>query len=600
MRTRREVLGSLAGAAAGPLFTPQVQESARLKARDRLRPFNYEGVRLLDGRLRDQVVFARDFFASIPDDNLLVGFRKRAGLPAPGTPLEGWYGGDVFNAFGQYLSGMARLSKGLGDPAIGAKAHRLMTEWAKTIEPDGYFYYSRKPITPHYIYEKTVCGLVDLYEYGGHEDATAPLERITDWAVKNLDRARKKPLTGGATYDGNGEWYTIPENVYRAFELTGNAKYRDFAAVWHYPDYWGMFTRESEPDPFGFHAYSHVNTLSSAAMAYAVNGDSQYLRTIVNAFDWLERTQMYATGGFGPTEKLQRPDGSLGRSLEDSPLTFETVCGSWAGFKLGRYLLRFTGEARYGDWMEKLLYNGIGAALNMKADGSNFYYSDYTLGGGRKGFHPVKWACCSGTYPQALADYHNIIYFHAADSLFVNLYVPSEVTWKWDGAEVRVEQSTKYPEEETSHLSVSLARPARFKLQFRVPRWCRGATAEINGKRQTIAADPGTWAALDRTWENADRVRITIPMRVAAVPVDTQHLNRVAFVYGPVVLVRDDKPVIAAGSGDVAGLLVKRGNGLEFEVRNQRWGPFVPFYRLGFGEGYHMYFDVAALSGRSE
>lgn len=581
--------GTLAGAAAGVVRGPAAPTPG---ARDRILPFNDSGVRLLPGRLRDQAVFARDFFAGIPDDNLLVGFRKRAGLPAPGTPLEGWYGGDVFNAFGQYLSGMARFSRGLSDAAIGAKAHRLMTEWGKTIEPDGYFFYSRKPITPHYIYEKTVCGLVDLYEYCGREDALPLLERITDWAIKNLDRARKKPLSGGATYDGNGEWYTIPENVYRAFELTGNTKYRDFAAVWHYPDYWGMFTREEEPDPFGFHAYSHVNTLSSAAMAYAVSGDNRYLKTIVNAFDWLERTQMYATGGFGPTEKLQRPDGSLGRSLEDSPLTFESVCGSWAGFKLGRYLLRFTGEARYGDWMEKLLYNAIGAALPMRADGSNFYYSDYTLGGGRKGFHTAKWACCSGTYPQALADYHNIIYFRDADGLYVNLFVPSEVTWNPQGVEVRLEQTTQYPEEDTSNLTLSAGRPVRFKLRFRVPRWCRGAAAEINGEAAAISAEPGTWAAIDRTWRNGDRVRLTIPMRVTAVPIDRRHPRRVAFLYGPVALVRYDKPVISVASSDPSGVLVKRGGALEFEARNQRWGPFVPFYRLGFGEGYHMYFDL--------
>lgn len=564
------------------------------RATHRIETFNYSGVELLEGMLRDQCLYARDFFAAIPEDNLLVGFRKRAGLPAPGMALEGWYGSDVFNAFGQYVSGMARLSKGLRDRAIGDKAHRLVDEWSKTIEPDGYFYYSRKPVTPHYIYEKTVCGLVDLYEYGGRQDAIRHLDRITDWAISHLDRARRTPLENGATYDGNGEWYTIPENLYRAYVLTGNTKFRDFADVWRYPAYWNMFVRAQEPAPFGFHAYSHVNTLSSAAMAYATTHDEHYLEVIVNAFDWLERTQMYATGGFGPAEKLLRPDGSLGQSLEDSPLTFETVCGSWAGFKLGRYLMSFTGEARYGDWIEKLLYNGIGAALPMKPDGSNFYYSDYTLGGGRKGYHPVKWACCSGTWPQALADFHNIIYFKDSNSLYVNLFVPSKVAWKQDDVDVRITQRTEYPESNTTDLIVNCDRPANFRLKFRVPRWCQGAVAEVNGETALRNPQPGDWAVIERVWEDGDRVKIEIPMRLEAVSIDRQHPNRVAFRYGPVVLVRYDPPIMSGSLDRITESISRRGKALEFEAPNQRWGPFVPFYRLGFGQGYHMYFDVTS------
>jgi hypothetical protein len=179
-------------------------------------------------------------------------------------------GGDVFNAFGQYLSGMIRLSRALGDAAIGKKAHRLMTAWAQCIEADGYFYYSRRPITPHYIYDKTMGGLVDLAEFGGHRDAIPLMEKITKWAEANLDRSRRRPLAEGATYDGNGEWYTLGENLYRAFEVTGNARYREFADVWRYPSYWDMFTRAEEPDPFGYHAYSHVNTLSSS-LSHAVH-----------------------------------------------------------------------------------------------------------------------------------------------------------------------------------------------------------------------------------------------------------------------------------------------------------------------------------------
>jgi hypothetical protein len=76
---------------------------------------------------------------------LLYGFRQRAGLPSPGVGLDGWYGADLFNAFGQYLAGIARMAKATNDTALRDEAVFLMHEWAKTIEPDGYFFYSRKP-----------------------------------------------------------------------------------------------------------------------------------------------------------------------------------------------------------------------------------------------------------------------------------------------------------------------------------------------------------------------------------------------------------------------------------------------------------------------
>jgi uncharacterized protein len=603
--TRREfVKTAVAGSVASAVARPATKIPS--PARTVLEPFNYSGVRLLDGPLKRQFEYARDFYLNIPDDDLLKGFRQRAGLAAPGKDMIGWYAGDphqvtwwskgdTFNAFGQYLSGMARLSKATNDAAMLRKAAGLMQEWAKTVEPDGFFYYSRKPFTPHYIYEKTMCGLVDLCEFGGQKEAVALMEKITAWAVKNLDRTRKRPLDG-VDFSANGqEWYTLCENLYRAYQLTGDTKYKEFGDLWRYHHYWRMFSSGQEPSPFGYHAYSHVNTLSSAAMTYAVTGEAEYLKTIVNAYDWFERTQFYATGGFGPNEKLMAPDGSLGASLDTDHQTFETVCGSWACFKLSRYLMMFTGEARYGDWIEKLLYNGIGAALRIQPDGRNFYYSDYRVNGGRKLYHPEwKWSCCSGTYPQAIADYHNIVYFRDPSSLYVNLYVPSEVTWNKNGDEIRVEQETRYPEAESSTLTVRTNHPVAFGLKFRVPGWSRGMTVEVNGKPFQTATMPRTWAVVQRTWSPGDRVTVRIPMQVVFSQVDRQHPNRVALVHGPVVLVRQESPLMVAGNGDPSNWLVRQGPELEFQAERQKMGTFVPFYRLGYNASYCMYFDLRA------
>ena len=564
----------------------------------KLELFEYTGVRLLDGRFQSQYQAARDLFFNIPNDSLLLGFRQRAGLPAPGIPLIGWYGGhwadsghtsvkdsDIFNAFGQFLSGMARMYKATNDAAILDKASYLIDEWAKAIDSNGYFYYSRKPQFPHYIYEKTVCGLVDMCAYGGNKQAISYLERITAWAEKNLDRTRRTPREGERGFSADGtEWYTLSENLYRAYQLTGDPRYKNFGEVWHYDDYWSLFNQPN-PQPGYRHAYSHCNTLSSAAMTYAVTKDPKHLGSIVNAHDWFQRTQAYASGGFGPDEELMPPDGSLGDSLDTVSATFETGCGSWAIFKLSRYLMSFTGQAKYGDWVEKMFYNGIGGGLPMQSDGHTFYYSDYRVGGGTKVYREdQKWCCCSGTYAQAIADYHNLIYLHDDNALYVSLFVPSEVTWRG----VTLKQETAYPESQSSTLTVQSANAVQFPLRIRIPGWCKGASIRVNGERQNVSYVSGTWANLERKWSSGDRVSIELPMEVRYAGIDKQHPKRVAFVYGPTVLVKRNK---ALGSDSLSKFAREEGN--TFHLRLSGEEEFVPFYSMAFHEPYEMYFDLS-------
>ena len=521
-------------------------------------------------------------------------------MPAPGKDLGGWISGDskviswwsrgdVSGTFGQWLSAMARMSKATGDEAIGKKATYLMLEWAKAIEPDGFFYYSRTPWAPHYTYDKTVRGLLDMYEYCDRKDALLLLDKITDWAITNLDRSR------GLDQDPGTEWFTLSENLYRAYQLTGTPKYKTFGDVWRYNAYWKSFIGGTEMTPYNHHAYSHVNTLGSAAMTYAVTGDPDYLKCIVNAYDWLEQTQCYATGGYGPNEQLLPADGSLGNYLETTVRSFETPCGTYAAFKLARYLMQFTGEAKYGEWIERLVYNGMGAALPMALNGRTFYYSDYQIGAGRKTYYPDgAWPCCSGTFPQVLADYHNIIYFKDPASLYVNLFVASQVDWNHDGQDIKFEQETAFPESDTTTISIHPQAKVTFNLKFRVPRWSQGATVKINGSKQEIACQPGTWATIERAWTPGDKVTIQVPMRLTFESVDKQHPNRVAVMYGPVVLVRNQSPILISKGENVASWILENGKPLEFKAAGQPLGTLVPFYQVGEGTPYNMYFDLKA------
>ena len=611
---RREFLKS------APLAMYGLTRRAVAGAPAKLEPFDYEGVRLLPGRWQSQVQAGRDFYFSVRDDDILHGFRAAAGRTAPGKPLGGWCGIDSSTVFGQWLSGMSRLSAATGDAALRDKAIGLFEGWVKTLPPDG------DAGKGHYRFDKLVGGLVDLELYAGHRAASAVLSRVTASASRTLERpvnsreALADPSHNQRYYGAPQEWYTLAENLYRAYRLTDEPMFGAFAEEWLYHAYWAKFRTTSSPaDAHGVHAYSHVNTFSSAAAAYEATGDPAYLDAIRNAYDYLQSRQCFATGGYGPNERFMALDGSLGRALETRSDTCETSCGSWAGFKLSRYLLRLTGEARYGDWIERLLYNGVGAALPIRDGGRSFYYGDYRLGGGMKVYNWDTYTCCSGTYLQNLADYHNLIYFKDAEGLYVNLFLPSEVAW--DG--LTITQETRYPDADTTTLSVKAEAPKTFPLRFRVPSWTRGVSVRVNGNDAPVDARPGSWATVHRTWSSGDRVEIRVPLTLRMEPVDEHHPNRVAVVRGPTVFVlegayhdpafalpmRDEelerwlvpeegslpRGVWSTGLSEAdypTSLRVVPPDGRSVRLR------FRPFYEIGENYPYFMYFDRDALPWR--
>ncbi|RXH54359.1 beta-L-arabinofuranosidase domain-containing protein [Granulicella sibirica] len=602
---RRQFLKSAAATVAALASNPTLHAAPSAPSHIKLETFDYQGVCLLPSRWLDQIDGARAFYLNLSDDNILHGFRAAAGLPAPGKSLGGWAYPRTDGLLGDWTSAMSRLYRATGDTAYRDKATYLLAEWAKTIAPDG---------NGRAEYAKMNCGLVDMHLYAADPTAMPLLDRITAHAEKNISRERLPAIKqDNVYYSGRpGEWYKLSENLYRAYQITGDPRYRTFAEVWLYPTYWNKFAGTASPaDAHGVHAFSHVNTFSSAAMHYEVTGDPVTLRILVNAFDYLQNTQCFATGGYGPNERFMAPDGSLGRSLDTRSDTFETGCGSWGAFKMAQHLIRFTGEARYGDWIEQLFYNGIGASLPVTEGGRNFYYSDYRVAGGMKVDRWDNFTCCSGTYFQDLAAYHDLIAFKNATGLNVNLYVPSEITWTLSGTQVKLTQHTTYPLSESITLNVDPATPTTFDLRLRVPQWSQSVSLKVNGKPSIVPCKPGTWATISRQWSPGDTVELHIPMPLRTESVDRQHPDRVAVVRGPVVLaldddyhdpnfllppddeslnrllIADDTPLASHFSAPaVPGMYrVERPDGQHVRLR------FRPFYAYNEGFPYRMYFD---------
>lgn len=554
----------------------------------RLTPFDYRGVTLGDSRWQWQMAETRDAYLRVPNDDLLKGFRARAGKPAPGADLGGWYSDDFFHCFGQIVSGLSRMYAATGGRACRDKVNALISGWAECIAPDGYFYASSRPNATHYVYDKMVCGLLDACLYCGNKDALKHLSRITDWAIKHLTTPQD-------------EWYTLSENLYRAYLVTGDRKYLDFGRRWEHTEYWNHYARNESIFPekgiarmwVGYHAYSHVNTLSGAAMGYLITGEKHYLDTIVNAYDYLRRTQVYATGGYGPNESLLHPDRLPSQLVGTA--SFETQCGSWAGFKLTKYLMSFTGDARYGDWTERLLINGIGAGLPLSPKGEAFYYANYCINGASKEYTPGQWPCCAGTMPQAVADYHDIIYFRGSDGVCVNLFVPSSVIWEGKAGKVTLTQETRFPESDRVSIRVDTDRPMEFTIRVRVPGWlAKPMSARVNGEAVECKADGLHWAEFRRAWRNGDRLEITLPMGfyLQRFPACSSDPYPAAMTVGPVVLAfrSSSNPSEKLGLDNPGSdLIPSPGEPLTYHLASDPSALARPFYAFKQGEKYFMY-----------
>src|SRR5215467_8474765 len=557
MKTSRRKFLQLAGAVAGATAVsrrvhawPQ-SSSVSVRIEPQLSVFDYDQVQLLSGPLREQFDHNHDVFLHLDEDAMLKPFRQREGMPAPGPDMGGGYdNADDFNppenfhafipghSFGQYLSALARAYGVTGNKATQEKVHRLVRAFAETVEPAGKFYVGYH--LPAYTYDKTSCGLIDAHEFAKCPDAIGAHWRATQAVLpylpeKALSRAEQRARPHRMVADTWDETYTLPENFFLAYERTGKWEYRDLAVRFIEQDYFGPLAENENVLP-GEHAYSHVNALSSAMQAYLVLGDQKYLRAARNGLRMVQE-QSYATGGWGPDEAFVEPGkGLLDASLGTTHASFETPCGAYGHFKIARYLLRVTRDSRYGDSMERVLYNTVAGATPILADGTSFYYSDYN-NSAKKVHYRDKWPCCSGTFPQLTADYGISSYYKSADGIYVNLFVPSRVTWSQNNTQCTLTQTTDYPRKETTQLAFSLARPETFTVYVRIPGWAGAKTVvSVNGRRGESSAEPGKFIPLQRSWKDGDRIEIEFEMPLRLEAIDDKNPSNVALMQGPLAL----------------------------------------------------------------
>src|SRR5664280_183543 len=543
---------SVCGAAGQKLSASRPEAPVNLAAE----PFALENVRLLDGPFRDAMQRDAAYLLSLDPDRLLHNFRVTAGLPSSAEPLDGWEKPDCElrgHSVGHYLSACALMYASTGDDALKKRAEYLVAELAKCQDalpsqgynkgflsayPESLFdrVDQRKDVwAPYYTLHKIMAGLLDVHQHCGNRQALEVLERMSAWLQFRVGRLSHAQMQAALSTEHGG----MNEVLANLYSVTGNPEDLKLAQSFNHESVFAPLAA-GQDRLNGLHANTQIPKITGAARQYELDGDPR-MRQIAEFFwDRVALHRSYVIGGdsdkehFFPVEKF---------SAHLSPETAET-CNTYNMLKLTRHLFGWEPSAKFMDFYERGLYNQILASQDPDS-GMMTYFIPLQSGRFKTYSTPTQsfW-CCVGTGMENHAKYGDTIYFHGSNSLYVNLFIPSQVAWPQRGLTLR--QETSFPEAPSSRLLVQCASNTPLIMKIRYPSWADRMDVRVNGKQQKITGRPGSYVDIDRAWHNGDRVEVSLPMRlrVELLPGST---NFVAFLYGPVVLAGE------LGTGDLPG-----------------------------------------------
>ena len=512
------------------------------------RGFALTDVRLLDGPFREAMLRDQQFLLSLDVDRLLHTFRLNAGLPSSATPLGGWEAPDVElrgHSVGHFLTASALMYASTGDARFKARADAMVAELAKVQEalasranagylsafPEEFFdrLEKRQRVwAPYYTLHKIMAGLLDVHELCGNPQALDVLIKMAGWVKLRMDRLSEEQRQAALETEFGG----MNEVLANLFAVTGNPEHLRLARYFDHRAVFDPLAR-GEDKLDGLHANTQIPKAIGAAREYELSGETRY-RDIASFFwERVAQHRSYVTGGHSDNESffpVERFSQHLGAASAET-------CNTYNMLKLTRHLFAWAPSAELMDFYERALLNHVLASQDP-ATGMMIYYCPLKPGAFKTYSKPdASFWCCVGTGMENHAKYADTIYFHGEDSLYVNLFVPSELTWREKGLVVR--QETRFPEEDTTRLTLQPDPPRRLAVKIRYPAWAQsGITVTVNGRNEQVSATPGSYLTVERQWKKGDVIQVRLPMGLhqEAMPDDAK---TVALLYGPLVLAGD-------------------------------------------------------------
>jgi uncharacterized protein len=501
---------------------------------DRITPFPLSSVRLAPGIFREQEEINARYLDSLTVDRLLHSFRVTAGITSAATPYKGWEDPTCelrgHFAGGHFLSAVALAYAASANADLKNRGDELVAGLAQCQQKIGTRYLSAFPTdlferlaqgtpvwAPFYTYHKIMAGLLDMYVHTGNTDALQIAEGMAQWVREyfvgiSSDQRMRMLRT---------EYGGMNEVLVNLAAITKKQQYIDIAHDFEQPGFLDPLAARSD-ELEGLHANTHVPKIIGAARMYEVTGDLRYRQIAEYFLEEVLAARNYVIGNTSIDEHWKTPPGQLKGTLA---WTNAECCVAYNLMKLERLVFGWTGDARWMDAYERALFNCRLGTQN--ADGLKQYFFPLAAGYWRAYNSPEdSFWCCTGTGVEEFAKFADTIFFRRGGDLYVNQFIASTLDWKEEG--LVVEQVTQFPQEQGTTLKIKSSRPAARTIHVRIPGWTTSdAEVKINGRSLEAVADPGSYLAIHRVWEDGDTITVNLPMQLRHEPLAGDRLRHI-------------------------------------------------------------------------
>jgi len=541
-------------------------------------------VRLLDGPFADAVKANRTYLLALDPDRLLAPFLREAGLESKAKPYGNWesIGLDGHTA-GHYLSALSTMIASGADTPEGELRRRLdymVSELERCQKAWGNGYVGGVPGSrelwksvaagrveavnrkwvPWYNLHKTFAGLRDAYLVAGNQQAREILVRCGDWCntvTAGLSDEQMQRMLG----QEHGGMNEVLADIY---VITGDEKYLQLARRFCHKAVLEPLERH-EDRLTGLHANTQIPKIVGLERIATLTGDKEADSGARFFWENVTSKRSVAFGGNSVSEHFNDPKNFKGMlESREGPET----CNTYNMLRLTEQLFASRPGAAYADYYERALYNHILASVNTERPGF-VYFTPIRPEHYRVYSQPDQcfW-CCVGTGMENPGRYGEFIYARATNGLYVNLFIPSEVTVTNLGLTLR--QETAFPDKPRTRLLLKLKKTAEFTLYVRHPGWVTADefVVKVNGKPVAVSSKPSSYAELRREWQDGDRVEMELPMRTTVERLPDGS-DWVAILRGPIVLASP------AGTNNLAGLFAN-----DSRMGQVASGPLVPMDRV--------------------
>lgn len=493
-----------------------------------LRPLSLEQV-TVGGEIgrRIELAIYKNFMALDIERDFLTPFRQRMAHPK----LR-------FNGLGMLLDAAVLFSKYTNDEQVISRKNYLVEECIKTQSAEGYIgIFEAEPEAgqlwgDYCVHEVAylVLGLAEDYRQFANEEALASGRRLADYLMANW---AKRP--DGSVFTTLG----IAEAFVSLYELTGEKRYLRFAADERLGkagrigpgalSSWEQEIRDfrREGDSVGCHMY-RVFSRCMMQLRLREFEPAQNLelmtRRVLEGMTRRERSGMFITGSTSLEEYWHGDQDGRGKLAEN--------CATIYQLRLLDVWMRLNGELRFGDIMERAVYNSLFASQDPS--GRRIRYS--TCFSGPRTYHRLDSYCCPNNFRRGMARLPQLIYYQSEDGVAVNLYTTSRARLEMpDGLSLSISQQTDYPNSGVVEITVEPSQPAKFTLWLRIPRWARTVALVINGKPVESLSGSGGFTKITRDWQTGDAITLEMPMSWRFVKGREMQFDRAALMRGPIV-----------------------------------------------------------------